>query len=327
MTQITAGVIGLGVGHQHLKALKRSTYVSDIYIHDFNAKTLNDYGMNYDVVSLDSFDKIIDASPDLIVIASYDNYHSEQVIAALQNNINVFVEKPLCLTREELKDIEAAYKSSTARLSTNFILRKEQRFVCLRKVIEDGKLGEIYQIDASYDYGRFHKVEEGWRGDIPYYSVFLGGGIHMVDLCQWLVGEEFNPEFSLGTSYGVTGSDKLTQSVRYDNVVSLGKFQNGAIGRISSNYTSQTKHYHQLRIYGTGGVYSHEFGNGFYSFGNDLNNKIVHDFSGFPSTDKGDFLLSFIKSLLGLEAEFVPANEVFQVMDSALKVEELLCKM
>ena len=39
----------------------------------------------------------------IISLASYDNYHFKQVISCLNNNKNVFVEKPLCMFKHELK--------------------------------------------------------------------------------------------------------------------------------------------------------------------------------------------------------------------------------
>ena len=42
-----------------------------------------------------------DADIDVVSIASYDNYHSDQIFAAIKNGKHVFAEKPLCLTRHE----------------------------------------------------------------------------------------------------------------------------------------------------------------------------------------------------------------------------------
>ena len=51
-----------------------------------------------------------------------------------------------------------------------------------------GDLGRVYYMEADYNYGRIHKIVDGWRGAIDYYSVFLGGAVHMVDLLLWLTG-------------------------------------------------------------------------------------------------------------------------------------------
>ena len=73
-------------------------------------------------------------------------------------------------------------------LSTNLPLRRSPRFVRLRELIAGGELGELFHLEGDYDYGRRHKLTDGWRGRIPYYSVMLGGGIHMIDLLTWVSG-------------------------------------------------------------------------------------------------------------------------------------------
>ena len=52
-----------------------------------------------------------------------------------------------------------------------------------------GELGTLYHAEGDYDYGRRHKLTDGWRGAEPAYSVVLGGAIHLVDLLLWLTGE------------------------------------------------------------------------------------------------------------------------------------------
>ena len=50
-----------------------------------------------------------DPDVDAVVIATRHESHARYVLAALEAGKHVFVEKPLCLTREELANIEAAY--------------------------------------------------------------------------------------------------------------------------------------------------------------------------------------------------------------------------
>ena len=57
---------------------------------------------------------------DLVVIATRHNMHAEQACLALKNNKNVFVEKPLALTKESLKDVEKAYEESDKQLIVGF---------------------------------------------------------------------------------------------------------------------------------------------------------------------------------------------------------------
>ena len=42
---------------------------------------------------------------DIVSIASYDNYHSNQIVNAINNRKHVMAEKPLCLNRNEMLEI------------------------------------------------------------------------------------------------------------------------------------------------------------------------------------------------------------------------------
>ena len=53
-----------------------------------------------------------------------------------------------------------------------------------------GVFGRIYAFEGDYLYGRMFKITNGWRRNIPDYSVMTGGGIHLIDLFLWLTGEK-----------------------------------------------------------------------------------------------------------------------------------------
>lgn len=323
---MNVGIIGLGVGHQHLKSLYNLKNIEKIFIYDFDKELMISLSQKYNAYMVDSFEKLVNQNIQLLVIASFDNYHAEQIRIAFKKNINVFIEKPLCLNKYELKLIMDDFYESESELSCNFILRKEKRFEVLKNNIKEGHLGQIYQVEGSYDYGRFYKITSGWRGKIPYYSVFHGGAIHLIDLFSWLLKSNFSPELVLGTSAAINGNDRLKKSVRYDNILAVGKFKNNIIGRISSNYSTTSKHYHQIRIYGTLGIFSQEFGRCFYSFGDDRDNNIQYDTQEFPSSEKGDYLIDFVHHLLGYDKDIITAEEVFEVMKTSINVEDLLLK-
>lgn len=69
------------------------------------------HGFKHAATDVDSV--LSDTSTDAIVIATRHDAHASQVIAALNADKHVFCEKPLCLTEEELEEIEqtAASKS------------------------------------------------------------------------------------------------------------------------------------------------------------------------------------------------------------------------
>src|SRR5262249_61070114 len=73
-----------------------------------------------------SFAELLDDPHTRVVsIASYDNAHFEQVVAALNAGKHVFVEKPVCRTTEELHTVKQAWARHRGKLklTSNLVLR------------------------------------------------------------------------------------------------------------------------------------------------------------------------------------------------------------
>ena len=91
----------------------------------------------------------------MVCIASHDEFHYPQVVESLNNNKHVFVEKPICMTSKEARDIKNMLKlKSNLRLSSNMVLRTCPLFLKVRKEVTQNILGDIYHIEADYFWGR-----------------------------------------------------------------------------------------------------------------------------------------------------------------------------
>jgi predicted dehydrogenase len=55
-----------------------------------------------------------------VIISTRHNLHSPLVLAALKAKRQIFVEKPLCLTREELREIDRVYEGSGGSIQVGF---------------------------------------------------------------------------------------------------------------------------------------------------------------------------------------------------------------
>src|SRR5260370_31647505 len=189
MTRPRAAVIGLGVGEQHIAGYRAHPGVEVVAVCDTDPAKLELAAERYPELrpTATAEDLLTDPEIDVISVASYDDAHFEQVRGALSHGKHVFVEKPLVLHAAEAGELAELLRAHPElRLSTNLPLRLSPRFVRVRELIAAGELGELFHLEGDYDYGRRHKLTEGWRGRIPYYSAMLGGGIHIVDLLTWM---------------------------------------------------------------------------------------------------------------------------------------------
>lgn len=244
---IGAGVIGLGVGEQHVNAYLDHPGCTVAMVCDRDETRLAAIRERVPGVRTTSDAGALIADPDvaLVSIASYDDDHFDQALAALRAGKHVFCEKPVCRTLEEARALAAA--RGGRRLGSNLVLRTAPAYAWLREQVAAGALGTPYAFDGDYLYGRLHKITDGWRRDVDDYSVMLGGGIHMVDLMLWLLGERPATVSAVGNRIATAGT-----AFRYhDFVAATFTFPSGLVGRITANFGAVHRHQHVVRLFGT----------------------------------------------------------------------------
>jgi predicted dehydrogenase len=325
MSELRAAVIGLGVGEQHIAgydahASCRTVAICDIDPAKLAAVAARHTHLRATTVPEDIFN---DPSIDVVSIASPDDIHYVQVMAALKAGKHVFVEKPLCLLPDEATDIASELAArSRLRLGCNLILRRSPRFTGLRTMIEGGELGQVYQIDGAYNYGRLWKITHGWRGAIPYYGVTLGGGIHLLDLMMWMLGARVSEVAAVGSRISGAG----TQVQFDDAVTAILRFDNGAIGTLSSNFGCVYPHFHQFIAYGTKATFENRPDAGLLFTSRDSAVPPQRIDTPYPGVHKGGLIGNFLDSILGSAPPLVTHREVFDCMAVCFAIEEALRK-
>jgi len=328
-SKLRVGIIGLGVGERHIAGYQQDARCSVVALCDFDQNKLAEVGSRNPDIPLygDAKDVLINPEVDVVSIASFDTFHFEQIMLAIQNGKHIFVEKPICLFQHELDQIREALNSNPQiRLSSNLILRREPRFMELHRKILAGDLGRLYYLEGDYDYGRLGKLTDSWRGQIPFYSVSHGGGIHLIDLILWLSGESPKEIFAFGNNI----STEKTAFKYPDFVASLLKFNSGLVAKITANFGSVTRHGHKLCVYGTKGTFIHGHNGAFYSFSRDPEAPLQLAEEAYPSANKGDMIPSFIDYILLGKRPMVAEKEVFDAMSASLAIEQSLnnrCKV
>ena len=240
-------LIGLGTsGKEHLKYYLKKTEVEKIFVSDF--KKLKNF-KNKKIIFDPKLKKFkFSKNPKIVSISSYDQDHFNKIIKYYPT-AHIFVEKPLCRKFPEIKKIFKMIKKMNFKylLNSNLVLRKAKIFNQILDQIRKGKFGKIYYFEGDYLYGRLNKLLRGWRGKDNFYSVFLGGGIHMVDLMiKFMQSLPYN--VSSSSNKIVTSQDKFKFN---DFVQSTFHFKNGAIGKISANFGCVHKHQHVIKVFGT----------------------------------------------------------------------------
>ncbi len=314
---LRAAVVGLGVGEAHARTYAELPDCELVALCDIDEARLAEVAARHPGVrtTRDADALLTDPTVDVVSIASYDDAHFAQVRTALAHGKHVFVEKPLCTRREEADELRALLAERRGQvLSSNLVLRASPRFRRVKELVDAGRLGDLYYVEADYDYGRLHKLTQGWRGDLPHYSVTVGGGVHVVDLLLWLTGRHVVEVTAYGNRIASAGT-----KFRFDDLrVALLRFDNGMLGKVAANFGSATPHFHAVELFGTEATFVNGPEHGWLV---DRDRREEID-APYPGVGKGELIPAFVDAVLGRGEPVVPAEEVFAALDVCFAIDE-----
>ncbi|WP_368407077.1 oxidoreductase [Asticcacaulis currens] len=131
---------------------------------------------------------LADPAIELMVVATPNDLHAPQAIAALKAGKHVVIDKPFALTTAEAETVLAA-ASAANRLATVFHNRRwDGDFLTVKHLIETGALGEISLFISRFD--RFRPaLRHRWREQaLPGSGLWYDLGAHLVDQALCLFG-------------------------------------------------------------------------------------------------------------------------------------------
>jgi len=327
MEELKVGIIGLGVGEKHIASYNQHRNCKVVALCDFRNEKLAEMARKYPdmFVTKHSEEIINDPSIKVVSITSFDNYHYEQVMAALRSGKHVMVEKPLCLNFQEAEDIRKLLdEHSGLKLSSNLVLRTCPRFMRIRNAVRSGEMGRIFYIEGDYLWGRIHKLTEGWRKDMDYYSIVSGAAIHMIDLILWMV--EMRPLEV--TAYGnrIATDDS---SLQYNSFTAiLMQFKDGSIAKVTANGGSVYPHFHRLAVFGTKKTAVHDREGAKWIESSDPGVVSSDMAEGYPAKkERCKVITSFVDSILdGDKQPIVSCDDAFDTMSVCFAVEDAMRK-
>jgi len=131
-----------------------------------------------------------DADTDAVVIATRHDLHASLVVGALDAGKAVFVEKPLCLTSDELEAIVDTVDARVAGGSVPLVMVGfNRRFAPAIAAVTRHLEGVKGPIAVAYRVNSGHAPHGSWVTDVD-----VGGGrilgevCHFIDLCAYLAG-------------------------------------------------------------------------------------------------------------------------------------------
>jgi predicted dehydrogenase len=172
----------------------------------------------------------------MVMITTRHNLHAPMTLDALKAGKDVFVEKPLALTREELSEIENALEASGRSVMVGFNRRFSPFSVKMKQILGDnpGPVSVIATMNAGFI------PPESWVHDLRQGGGrILGEACHYVDLISCLTGSEVDRVFM--TAMGQNPDQKT-------DVASIHlRYRNGSLGVINY-FANGSKSYSKERV-------------------------------------------------------------------------------
>lgn len=216
MEKIKAGIIGCGgiANGKHMPAVKHLPDVEMVAFCDLIPEKAEAakraFGTPDAKVYTDYRELLKDPSITAVHVCTPNRSHSFITVDALRAGKHVICEKPMAINSAEAKKMLDAAKETGKILTVGYQTRYKAEASYMKRLCEDGELGDIY----------YAKALALRRRAVPTWGVFLneyeqGGGplidigTHALDLTLWLM-DNYRPKMVVGSVFKKLGDQRET---------------------------------------------------------------------------------------------------------------------
>ena len=206
-SELRAGVLGLGRGGNFVRVLQAMDGVTVAAVADMNEERLHAFGREHGIPQcFTTFEELLAAGLDIMVVATPVAQHADQAIAALEAGIHVISEIPTIGTRDDAERLAAAAEKSGAIYMSGENCNYWAYVDSLKSLYRRGDLGHIFAAEAEYIHNtaKLRHDEHGnrtWRwymAPITYLTHSLGpimwvNGQYPVEVTCIGTGSNFEP--------------------------------------------------------------------------------------------------------------------------------------
>ncbi len=255
MDKVRLGVIGLGrLGRKHAENIRYRIPNAELRaVCSIVQQELDSVSAEMDPKRVTKSYREVLESEDLdgIVIASSSPQHAAMICEAARiGRKNVYTEKPIGMSMEEIQKIKAAVDANAGmKLQVGYNRRFDKSLRCAKKEIDRGFIGRPIQVRM------INRDPASMAEFIIKFSPTSGGLVmdmltHDFDCARWLIGSEAKSVYGLG---GVFVYEGLKAVGDIDNCSVLTEFENGVIGQIETSRNCSYGYHVETEVYGSKG--------------------------------------------------------------------------
>lgn len=190
-------VVGCGsIGERHIRNLKSFFPIVDkIFAYDISQERLRLMRERYGVEAVNSIDEVLSKkSVDAALVCTPPNSHVPMAMKFVENNLHVFVEKPLS---NQMKDVDKLLRKAEKKklnIMVGYNLRFHPGIRLVKKLVDEKQVGKI--LSAIVEAGQYLPDWRPWQDYRKSYTAIekMGGGVildgsHEIDYIRWLLGD------------------------------------------------------------------------------------------------------------------------------------------
>jgi predicted dehydrogenase len=209
-SRVRVGIIGAGIGRQHLRGYLGVEGAQIAAICDLDTQRATQMATENNLEGVQVFSDyralIHSGAVDAVSLCLPNSLHAPVAVDLLEAGLHVLCEKPLAIDAIEGRRIADATKKSGALCMMGQVLRFRDDVLALKQEIDSGKIGDIYY--ARTTARRVSGIPK-WGGWFTQKRLAGGGplidtGVHILDLAWWLSGCP-SPVSASATAYAEFG--------------------------------------------------------------------------------------------------------------------------
>jgi UDP-N-acetylglucosamine 3-dehydrogenase len=242
MTRV--GVVGTGVmGRNHARVLHELPNVELVGVADADLDAACQVAAVQATRGYSSLNELVKKErPEAVTVAVPTENHYETVMEALAAGCHVLVEKPIASTLAHADELVAAARSAKRVLAVGHIERYNPAVLELKRRLDEGQLGRVYQFDAQ----RLGPFPQRVR-DV---GVVIDLATHDLDLMRFLTGSEIVRVYA--------ETRRKVHTTREDMVSGLLRLADGSVGLLQINWLTPTK-IRQMTVTGERGMFRADY--------------------------------------------------------------------
>lgn len=140
---------------------------------------------------------------DAVIIATQDRMHVDPAVSAAKAGYHILLEKPMAPSADECRAIVSAVTESGVLFAVCHVLRYTNHTRDLKRLIADGAVGEVVNVQALEPVGYWHQahsfVRGNWRREDESSPMLLAKCCHDIDWIRYLVDRPCTAVHSFGS--------------------------------------------------------------------------------------------------------------------------------